>query len=158
RTEAGYKEGMNLARNYLQRKGYRLPTDAEVEYATRAGAVTSRSYGETEELLERYAWYQRNGQERTWPVGSKKPNDLGMFDIHGNAYTWCQERFLHHPPIKSSGVSEDNEDTLLVVRSTDGRVSCGGSFNVQASFVRSANRSNNVPTLRVLDFGFRLAR
>ena len=63
--------------------GYRLPTEAEMEYATRAGAVTSRYYGETEELLPKYAWYEKNSKEQTWPVGSLKPNDLGLFDMHG---------------------------------------------------------------------------
>src|SRR5262249_27581781 len=92
RTDPEYKEGMKLARNYLQRQGYRMPTEAEMEYATRAGAQTARYYGETEELLEKYAWYGKNGQGRSWPVGSKKPNDLGMFDMQGNVYTWCQER------------------------------------------------------------------
>jgi eukaryotic-like serine/threonine-protein kinase len=76
-----------LAEKYLSHTGYRLPTEAEMEYATRAGAVTSRYFGETEELLPRYAWYVTNSQDRTWPVGSKKPNDLGLFDMHGNVWT-----------------------------------------------------------------------
>jgi formylglycine-generating enzyme required for sulfatase activity len=67
---------ITLKANYLSLSGYRLPTEAEMEYATRAGALTARYYGETEELLSRYAWYEKNSQERTWPVGSKKPNDL----------------------------------------------------------------------------------
>jgi formylglycine-generating enzyme required for sulfatase activity len=91
-------------------------------------------------------------------VGSKKPNDLGMFDIQGNAYTWCQERFLVYPPIESSGVSEDKEDAVLVVRSTDSRVLRGGSFNLPASYVRSAIRFNDLPLTRFDNFGFRLAR
>src|SRR5438094_7675754 len=87
------KKGMTLPADYLQRSGYRLPTEAEWEYACRAGAVTSRYYGESEELLGKYAWYGSNSAGHTWPVGMLKPNDLGLFDMHGNVYTWCQERF-----------------------------------------------------------------
>src|SRR5207245_3936582 len=89
-----YAEGMKLAANYLKRTGYRLATEAEWEYACRAGAVTSRSYGEAEDLLGKCAWYLGNSKERTWPVGRLKPNDLGLFDMHGNIWTWCQERYL----------------------------------------------------------------
>ena len=101
-TDPEYKVGMKLAANYLKRSGYRLPTEAEMEFATRAGSVTSRYYGETEELLPKYAWYNKNGQDRTWPVGSKKPNDLGLFDVQGNVFTWCQERFKAYPKSKEN--------------------------------------------------------
>jgi hypothetical protein len=86
-----------LRKNYLSLTGYRLATEAEMEYATRAGALTSRYYGETEELLTKYAWYFKNSLEKTWPVGNLKPNDLGWFDAHGNVYAWCQERYLRYP-------------------------------------------------------------
>src|SRR5262249_36181670 len=89
---------VTLKENYLSLSGYRPPTEAEVEYAPRAGAVTSRYYGETEELLERYGWYLKNSKDRTWPVGGKKPNDLGLFDLHGNVYTWCQEKLQSDYP------------------------------------------------------------
>jgi formylglycine-generating enzyme required for sulfatase activity len=64
---------VKLKENYLSLTGYRLPQEVEWEYACRAGALTSRYYGETEELLVKYAWYLQNSEDRTWPVGSKKP-------------------------------------------------------------------------------------
>ena len=127
-------------------QGYRLPTEAEMEYATRAGAVTSRYYGETEELLPKYAWYKKNAQDRTWPVGSLKPNDLGLFDVQGNVFTWCQESFQAYPNAKEKRLYEDKEDKLSI--SLDNRVLRGGSFAVQASVVRSAFRNGIVPTYR----------
>ncbi|HLN31251.1 MAG TPA: protein kinase [Gemmataceae bacterium] len=83
-VSAEYGDGMRLKRDYLRRTGYRLPTEAEWEYGCRAQTVTSRYYGETEALLGEYGWYQTNAAERSWPVGRKKPNDLGLFDMHGN--------------------------------------------------------------------------
>jgi formylglycine-generating enzyme required for sulfatase activity len=157
RTDARYEPGMRLARNHLHRQGYRLPTEAEMEYATRAGALTSRYYGETEELLPRYAWYARNSQELTWPVGSLKPNDLGLFDVQGNVYVWCQERTNAYPAGKGDEAAEDQVDEI-VVTSTDTRVLRGSSFYNQASEVRSAARYNNGPMNRNHTFGFRLAR
>src|SRR6202030_1436175 len=109
-----------LKEKYLSLTGYRLPTEAEVECACRAGAVTSRYYGESEELLGKYGWYFQNARERTWPVGSKKPNDLGLFDLHGNVYTWCQESYGDYPAGKDSAVNYDVEDELEI-KSTDGR-------------------------------------
>lgn len=73
---------MTLPWEYLKRTGYRLPTEAEWEYACRAGSSTARHFGETELLLGQYAWYQRNsGDKRMLAVGSLKPNDAGLFDM-----------------------------------------------------------------------------
>ena len=146
-----------LKENYLSLTGYRLPTEAEMEYATRAGALTSRYFGETEELLPRYAWYQKNSQNQTWPVGSLKPNDLGLFDMHGTVWTWCQESYKAYPAGKGDEAVEDKEDSL-VANSTDDRVLRGGSFNYQASSLRSATRLYYGPTYRGYSYGFRVAR
>jgi formylglycine-generating enzyme required for sulfatase activity len=143
--------------NYLSLTGYRLPTEAEIEYATRAGAATSRFYGETEALLPKYAWYLKNSQGKTWPVGTLKPNDLGLFDIHGNVYSWCQERYHNYPQGKGEEVYEDKEE-IETVSNADYRAMRGGSFNRQGSTVRSADRNSYVPATRDLSYGFRPAR
>jgi formylglycine-generating enzyme required for sulfatase activity len=154
--EYAYQEGMKLAPNYLQRRGYRLPTEAEWEYACRAGALTSRSYGESAELLGKYTWFQQNAEDHSWPVGLKKPNDLGLFDMHGNVYSWCQERYQDYP--KSQGAPLEDKEDILDIKDQYSRVLRGGSFDDQASYVRCASRYRNVPTNRGNDVGFRPAR
>jgi formylglycine-generating enzyme required for sulfatase activity len=146
-----------LKPNYLSLTGYRLPTEAEWEYACRAGALTSRYYGETEELLRKYAWYWKNSQGKTWPVGGLKPNDLGFFDVQGNAYTWCQERYKSCPRGQGGGREEEEEDTYGI-NNQEGRVMRGGSFSYPTWLVRSAYRNRDVPTYRGNFVGFRPAR
>jgi formylglycine-generating enzyme required for sulfatase activity len=147
---------MRLRKDYLSLTGYRLPTEAEWEYACRAGAVTSRSYGETAELLGKYGWYEKNSKERAWPVGSAKPNDLGLFDLHGNVWNWCQEVARSYPGVP--GVTIDDKEDTLTISSTDVRMVRGGSFVNQASSVRSANRYYLVPSDRYSYIGFRPSR
>ena len=86
-----YAAGMKIKRNHLKLTGYRLPTEAEWEYACRAGSVVGRYYGRTEELLPRYGWYQKNAEDHAWPVGRLRPNDLGLFDTLGNALEWVED-------------------------------------------------------------------
>ena len=148
---------IKLKKNYLSLTGYRLPTEAEMEYATRAGALTSRYYGETEELLGNYAWYLKNSNELIQPVGTKKPNDLGLFDVQGSVYTWCQERYTNYPRQKEDEATEDREEEHVDM-GTGSRVLRGGSFYFQASVVRSAFRLNVAPANRSYDDGFRPAR
>jgi formylglycine-generating enzyme required for sulfatase activity len=150
-----FAEGMQRAPNWQQRGGYRLPSEAEWEYACRAGSVTAWSCGSTEDLLEKYAWFASNAAGRSHPVGMLKPNDLGLFDMHGNAWQWCQEAY---------GRKEDKED---IVRSVGmlpndrgregGRVFRGGAFVDHAVGVRAALRSRDWPE-RGRDLGFRPAR
>jgi formylglycine-generating enzyme required for sulfatase activity len=151
-----YGEGMKLKANYLSLEGYRLPSEAEWEFAARAGSLTSRYYGETEELLGRYGWYANVSQDR-WmlPVGSLKPNDLGLFDMLGNAIEWCQERLMYYRP--GLPYSEDKDD-IEDIDSIIPRVLRGGSFSGRAVGVRSANRFRFVPAYRIDVVGFRPAR
>jgi serine/threonine protein kinase/formylglycine-generating enzyme required for sulfatase activity len=150
-------EVIKLRENYLTRTGYRLPTEAEWEYACRAGAITSRSYGETEELLGKYGWFLGNSQGRNWPVGSKKPNDLGLFDMHGNIWCWCQEAYRLYPQGPAGRPLDDVEDTLAI-NTQDGRGLRGGSFDSPSGFVRCAIRVKIAPTTRDIFVGFRTAR
>ncbi len=153
---AEIKEGMTLPSDYLSRTGYRLPTEAEWEFACRAGAETSRYYGEADQLLGQYAWYVNTSDDRTWPVGSLKPNDLGLFDMQGNVQEWCQEQYLDYSRILGS-VSEERED-MVTLKNSARRLLRGGSFGVRSSDVRSACRSFNRPPNRYSNSGFRVAR
>jgi len=146
---------VSLRANYLSLQGYRLPTDAEMEYATRAGAITSRFFGETEDLLPKYGWYRGNAKQKTMPVGSLKPNDFGLFDVQGNVVTWCQERA--EQTLRGGG-GDDMEDSELLIISTQRRTLRGGSFANQASHVRSAFRSFLGPSDTLSYVGFRVAR
>jgi formylglycine-generating enzyme required for sulfatase activity len=142
-----YAEGMRVKASHLGLSGYRLPRDAEWEYACRAGTVTAWSHGSDEALLGYYAWYSLNSTEMMHPVGRRKPNGLGLFDAHGNASQWCQEAH-------DGGIIIDNMD----VKSTQDRVRRGGSFYYVAWLAWSACRLGNVPAYRSPDVGCRVAR
>jgi formylglycine-generating enzyme required for sulfatase activity len=146
-----------LKKDYLSLTGYRLPTEAEWEYTCRAEAVTSRYYGESTELLGKYGWCLQNSGERSRPVGSKKPNDFGLFDMHGNVWNWCQESYKPYPQGPSEKIFEDIEDTLSVDKQAS-RVLRGGSYNNRAANVRCAYRNEDAPTHRNGYVGFRPAR
>jgi formylglycine-generating enzyme required for sulfatase activity len=146
-----YDKGMKIPADVLKRKGCRLPTEAEWEYACRAGAMTSRYYGLSINLLGAYARYAGSSQERAWRCGSVLPNDLGLFDMLGNVYEWCQERHTSYQPGRTESPSDDIIDD-------NPRLLRGGSFTGPPADVRSANRISNAPTGRGIYSGFRLAR
>jgi formylglycine-generating enzyme required for sulfatase activity len=164
------KSGMTLPANYLHRTGYRLLTEAEWEFAARAGATTSRFYGDAEELLEEYAVYAKNPPKRkgdpndpndpqhTARVGQLKPNDLGIFDIYGNVWEWIHDRRVEYP---ANVLHLDVEDKVLVVNDQQWRMRRGGSFTYDASVMRSAHRGRPdgyVPNERRDSVGFRIGR
>ncbi len=152
---------VKLKENGLTLDGYRLPTEAEMEYTTRAGATTSRFYGESDELLAKYAWYQKNSQVRTWPGGILKPNDLGIFDALGNVWTLCHEPYRCYPPVPKGSFVDDNEAILSIIRHNVSIKDCvlrGGSFSRHASIIRSALRFSYPMADRNYYFGIRVAR
>ena len=96
------REGMKPIPDYLHRKGYRLPTEPEWEYACRAGVPGSRYFGNEEKSVRHYAWTVLSADGHPWPAGLLKPNDLGLFDSLGNVCEWCQgfPRRRCSPPVR----------------------------------------------------------
>ena len=159
-AEMCYEEGpeFKLKKNYLSLRGYRLPTEAEWEFACRADTATRRPYGHSDRLLENYAWHIFNSQDQVWPVGLLKPNDFGLFDMLGNGYEWCQERELPYP-IETGQIVDDREDSQLDVNPTGPRPTRGGTVADQPSLLRSANRYFYPANTAYKDaVGFRIAR
>jgi formylglycine-generating enzyme required for sulfatase activity len=134
-----YAEGMKIKAGYLGLKGYRLPTGAEWEYACRAGSTVVYSFGEPAELLERYGWFDRNSLGQVHPCGKLKPNDLGLFDMHGNVWQW-----MH--------------DSDEVFARASFRASRGGSWRLDAGYCRAADSYRCTTDYRHDGLGFRLAR
>jgi serine/threonine protein kinase/formylglycine-generating enzyme required for sulfatase activity len=162
--QGDYAEGMRMRPDYLSLTGYRLPTEAEWEFACRAGAVTSRYYGETEELLGRYAWHTTNSQDRGMlPPGSLKPNDLGLFDLYGNAMEWCQGVTFGYPRGRPGEPAADKDYQMDIeynngIQDRLSRVARGGAFGFLPLLVRSAYRSSHRPATHGFDVGVRPAR
>lgn len=128
---------------------YRLPTEAEWEYACRAGSKTAYSFGDSEKMLADYGWYIGNNMGKTHPVGEKKPNDWGLYDMHGNAWEWCSDWFDHDP----QGPATDP----IGPATGSQRAFRGGFWLNRAPFCRSACRLSFEPSKRNRMLGFRVA-
>jgi len=127
---------------------YRLPTEAEWEYACRAGSQQAYSFGSDARELSRYGWYGENSGGKTRPVGQKRPNGWGLFDMHGNVWEWCQDWYAAYP----AGTAIDPAGPLR----GSVRVHRGGGWASPEKFSRSAVRRNGFGgSFRV---GFRLVR
>jgi formylglycine-generating enzyme required for sulfatase activity len=139
----------------LDGTGYRLPTEAEWEFACRAGTATKYWTGDKDEDLPQACWFDANAGGRTHPVGELKANPFGLFDIHGNVWEWVQDwweptyygQFQGKPALDPNGPS--SAGSLRVLR--------GGCWHDPASFCQASSRFANDPTSRNYYPGFRVA-
>ncbi|HNQ22080.1 MAG TPA: formylglycine-generating enzyme family protein [Phycisphaerae bacterium] len=125
-----------------------LPTEAQWEYACRAGSTTAFCFGDDEGDMGRYAWYAKNSDKTTHPVGEKRANAWGLCDMYGNAYEWCQDWDGPYP----AGDQTDPTGAPTGVK----RALRGGSFNSSAKACRSANRAWTQPPYPPEIGGFRV--
>jgi formylglycine-generating enzyme required for sulfatase activity len=147
----GHEYRLPAARRRSPIPPYRLPTEAEWEYACRAGSTTRWFFGDDVSLLGEYAWYRANSRNTTHPVGGKKPNAWGLYDMLGNVWEWCQD--VWHDDYQ--GAPQDGSAWLAGDGSV--RVLRGGSWNFDARSARSAERNRPDPRLRYVSDGFRAA-
>jgi formylglycine-generating enzyme required for sulfatase activity len=136
-----------LPENYF----FRLPTEAEWEYACRAGTTTRFSFGDDKGYtrLADYAWFAANSDSMTHPVGAKQPNPWGLFDMHGNVWEWCLDRWESSlPGGRVTNIATAGEGSLRGAR--------GGSWLYDGRACRSANRDDYSPSNRCSDLGFRV--
>lgn len=133
----------------VSRRGFRLPTEAEWEIATRADARTSYGFGSDVGLLNEFGWFQENGGTAVHPPKGLRPSGRGLFDLHGNLFEWTHDWY--------GGFDVALAVDPLGPPSGSDRVLRGGSWNIPAARCRSAYRSVNTPSNRSLNSGFRLA-
>ena len=131
---------------------YRLPTEAEWEYAARAGTKTAYCFGNDPEQLKEHAWYDEVSDGTTHPVGQLKANDWGLYDMHGNVWEWVQDWFGEDYYKQSSAEDPTGPET------GDSRVVRGGSWDTDARLARVSSRYYLTPVYRSDGVGFRCAR
>lgn len=131
-------------------KTFRLPTEAEWEYACRAGSYTKYCFGDDVSELGDYAWYKENSLKVTHDVGTKKANAWGLYDMHGNIWEWCSDRYAeNYETVPKDGSAH-------MVRSEKGMVLRGGAWSAKPENLRSAVRINLGANSRNYFVGFRV--
>lgn len=128
---------------------YRLPTEAEWEYACRAGSTNRFSFGDREEDATAYAWTQENSEMTPHPVGLKQPNAWGLYDMHGNVWEWCSDWYADYSGTEATDPVGPAAGQFKVFR--------GGGWNNEIKFARCSNRFMMEPTRGIHFVGFRLA-
>ena len=137
---------------WLSRKTGRtvvLPTEAQWEYACRAGSTTAFCFGDDEKDLGQYAWYDKNSDCKTHPVAQKKPNAWGLYDMHGNACQWCQDSYGDYDKGAATDPKGADAGSPRVLR--------GGSWYYLPWLCRAAHRHRGYPDIRLVNLGFRVA-
>jgi formylglycine-generating enzyme required for sulfatase activity len=154
------EDGITLPADYLHRTGYRLPTEAEWEFAARANTTGSRHFGDDDALLAKHAWFDGNTmRSRAFPVAQLLPSQWGLFDMLGNVWEWTLDRRRPYPA--DGGMREDTEDLSALRVSNDvARTRRGGSFSYESFTARSAHRGDVTyfPNQTRDSVGFRVAR
>lgn len=128
---------------------YRLPTEAEWEYACRAGSTTEYHFGDDPAQLDEYAWYKNNSAAKTHPVGQKKPNAWGLYDMHGNVAEWTYDQYHADFYQQFNGKVADNP--VAIPEKLYPHSIRGGSFEDEALYLRSAARLPSDPSWKQLD-------
>jgi len=129
---------------------FRLPTEAEWEWACRAGTRTRFCFGDADGVLADYAWFDANSGGTTHPVGTKKPNAWGLFDMHGNVWEWCgdwygEDYYAKSPRYDPTGPATGSERALR-----------GGAWIIFPAYCRSSDRGGSTPANWVHNLGFRV--
>ncbi|MEA1997375.1 MAG: SUMF1/EgtB/PvdO family nonheme iron enzyme [Gemmatimonadota bacterium] len=132
------------------KSGFRLPTEAEWEYAARAGTTTMYYCGNTAEELVDFGRYKSPGVSEPWAVGRKKPNALGLYDMHGNVYEWCNDYY------GDSYYAQSPQKNPVGPEKGSMRIRRGGSWSVDTTYCRSAFRGYSNPAKKRSDIGFRV--
>jgi len=146
----------DAAQEFARRLGsqYRLPTEAEWEYACRAGTTSAFYFGDDPSPIGEYAWYSKNardgGEKYAHKVGMKKPNAWGLYDMHGNAWEWCQDFDASYPEGPVTDPTGPGNGLVRIIR--------GGSWSHGASKCRCANRNRYIPENAVSNHGLRVVR
>jgi|LakMenEpi03Aug12_release.lakeMendotaPanAssembly.Ray.scaffolds.fasta_scaffold424889_1 formylglycine-generating enzyme required for sulfatase activity len=139
----------NLPEEKSEGRVYRLPTEAEWEYACRAGKKTTFSFGPNEKKLGDYAWFRENSDAKTHPVGKKKPNAWGVYDMYGNVGEWCSDWYFIYP--------EGTVANPMGPKTGIAKIYRGGSWFHDAANCRSAVRKSGIPPKTDFYIGFRVA-
>ena len=151
--EVSWHDAVAFCQKLSQQTGkkYRLPSEAEWEYACRAGSTTKYCFGDSDSQLKDYAWYDKNSGNKTRAVGQRKPNAWGLHDMHGNVWEWCADKW-------ESDLSKLPKDGKVLLSGGDSsrHPIRGGSWFYNSNYCRSEYRNNDSADFKYYSLGFRV--